>query len=53
MPKAKVTPEPKNKAPQANMIDLAIQPKEAKYERRVEDMGNGITRSTYYAVKEK
>ena len=37
---------------QATMVDLAIQPHETVYEKVVEDMGDGITRTTFKAVKE-
>lgn len=37
---------------QANMVDLAIQPRETVYEKVVEDMGGGITRTTFRAVKD-
>lgn len=36
----------------ANMVDLAIQPHETPYKKVVEDMGNGITRTTFVAVKD-
>ena len=37
---------------QAHMVDLAIQPKEAVYEKVVENMGGGITRTTFRAIKD-
>jgi hypothetical protein len=41
-----------NPAPMANMADLAIQPNTVPYTKEITDMGNGITRITFVAVKD-
>lgn len=41
-----------NPTSQATMVDLAIQPQEATYEAKEEDMGNGIKRITFLAKKD-